>query len=74
LREIISEVENLKNNGNYKIAIEARRYKSEAYEANIRRRIRRLIYYRRYKNNKSGSNEVDNKSDIKSKSKAVARL
>jgi hypothetical protein len=74
LREIISEVENPKNNGNYKIAIEARRYKSEAYEANIRRRIRRLIYYKRYKNNKSGSNGVDNKSDIKSRSKAVTKL
>ena len=74
MREIISEVENPKNNRNYKIAIKAGRRKSKAYKANIRRRIRRSIYYKRYKNNKLRSNGVGNKSDIKSKSKAAARL
>jgi hypothetical protein len=74
LREIISEVKNPKNNGNYKIAIEARQYKSEAYKANIKRRIRRLIYYRRHKSSKLRSNKVDNKSNIRSRSKAAARL
>jgi hypothetical protein len=71
---MVSKVENLKNNGNYKIAIEAGRRKSEAYEANIRRRIRRLIYYRRHKSSKLGSDGVDNRSNIKSGSKAAARL
>jgi hypothetical protein len=74
LREIISKVENLKNNRNYEIAIEAGRYKSEAYKANIKRRIRRLIYYRKYKSNKSRFDGVDNKSNIRNKSKAAARL
>jgi hypothetical protein len=71
---MVGEVENLKNNGNYKITMEAGQYKSEAYEANIRRRIRCLIYYRRHKSNKSGSDEVGGKSDIRSRSKAAARL
>jgi hypothetical protein len=70
----VGKVENLKNNRNYKIVIEARRYKSEAYKANIRRRIRRLIYYNKYKSSKLGSDRVDNKSNIKSRSKAAARL
>jgi hypothetical protein len=74
LREIISKVKNPKNNGNYKIAIEARRCKSKAYKVNIRRRIRYSIYYRRYKSNKLGFNKVDNKSNIRSRSKAAARL
>jgi hypothetical protein len=71
---MVGKVENPKNNGNYKTAIEARRHKSKAYKANIRRRIRRLICYRRHKNSKSGSDEVGNRNDIKSRSKAVARL
>jgi hypothetical protein len=74
LREIISKVENPKNNGNYKVAIKAGRCKSEAYKANIRRRIRRLIYYRRHKSSKSGFNRVGGRSDIRSRSKVVARL
>jgi hypothetical protein len=74
LKEIIGEVKNPKNNGNYKIAIETRQYKSEAYKANIKRRIRRLIYYRRHKSSKLRSNKVDNKSNIRSRSKAAARL
>jgi hypothetical protein len=74
LKEIVSEVENPKNNRNYKIAIEAGQYKSEVYKANIRRRIKCLIYYKRHKSNKLRFNRVSNKSDIKSKSKAAARL
>jgi hypothetical protein len=74
LREIVSKVENPENNGNYKTAIEAKQYKSEAYKANIRRRIRRLIYYGRHKSNKSESDGVDSESNIRSRSKAVARL
>jgi hypothetical protein len=74
LREIVDKVENPKNNRNYKVTIEARRYKSKAYKVNIRRRIRRLIYYRRHKSNKLGSNGVDSKSNIKSRFKAAARL
>jgi hypothetical protein len=74
LREIIGKVKNPKNNGNYKTATKAGRRKSEAYKANIRRRIRCLIYYKRHKSNKSGSNEVGSRSDIRSKLKAAARL
>jgi hypothetical protein len=70
----VGKVENPENNRNYKIVIEARRRKSEAYKANIRRRIRRLICYRRHKSNKLGSNGVGSRSDIKSRSKAAARL
>jgi hypothetical protein len=70
----VGKAENLKNNKNYKIAIKARQRKSKAYKANIRRIIRRSIYYGRHKSNKSGFNRVDNKSDIRSKSKAVTRL
>ena len=74
MREIVDEVENPKNNGNYKTAIEARRRKSKAYKANIRRRIRRLIYYSRYKSSELGSDGVDSRSNIRSRSKAAARL
>jgi hypothetical protein len=71
---MIGEVENPENNGNYKIAIEAGRCKSKAYEANMRRRIRRLICHGRYKSSESGSDGVGSRSDIKSRSKAAARL
>jgi hypothetical protein len=74
LREIIGEVKNPKNNENYEIAIEAGRCKSEAYKANIRRRIRRLTCYGRYKSSESGSDGVGGRSNIKSRSKVVARL
>jgi hypothetical protein len=74
LREIVGKVKNLKNNGNYKIAIEAGQHKSEAYKANIRRRIRRLIYYGRHKNSELGSDGVGSGSNIRSRSKAAARL
>jgi hypothetical protein len=74
LREIVGEVENLKNNGNYKIVIEARQYKSKAYKANIRRRIRHSTYYKRYKNSESEFNGINNRSNIKSRFKAAARL
>jgi hypothetical protein len=74
LREIVGEVKNLKNNGNYKTAIEAGQYKSKAYKANIRRRIRYSTYYKRHKSSKLGSDEVGNRSDIRSRSKAMARL
>jgi hypothetical protein len=70
----VGKVKNPKNNGNYKIAIKAGRCKSKAYKANIRKRIRCLIYYKRYKSSKSGSDGVDNRSNIKSRSKAAARL
>jgi len=71
---MVGKAENPKNNGNYKIATEAGRYKSEAYKANMRRRIRRLICYRRHESSESGSDEVGGESDIKSRSKATARL
>jgi hypothetical protein len=74
LREIVGKAENPKSNRNYKIVIKAGRRKSEAYKANIRRRIRRLICYKRHKSSKSGSDKVGSRSDIKSKSKAAARL
>jgi hypothetical protein len=74
LREIVGEVENPENNRNYKIAIEAGQRKSKAYKANIRRRMRCLICYRRYKSSELGSNGVDSRSDIRSRSKAAARL
>jgi hypothetical protein len=46
LKEIkINEAKNPENNGNYKIVIKARQYKSEAYKANIRRRIRCYDFY-----------------------------
>ena len=69
----MGEVENLENNRNYEIAIKAGRRKSEAYKANMRR-MRRLICYRRHESSKSGSNGVGSRSDIKSGSKAAARL
>jgi hypothetical protein len=71
---MVGKVENPENNGNYEIAIEAGQRKSEAYEANIRRRIRRLTCHRRHKSSESGSNGIGGKSDIKSGSKAAARL
>ena len=74
MREIIGEAENPKNNGNYEIVIEARRRESKAYKANIRRRMRRLIYYRRHKSSELGFNGVSSESDIRSKSKVAARL
>jgi hypothetical protein len=70
----VGKVENPKNNRNYKIVIKAGQYKSKAYKANIRRRIRRLICYRRHKSNKLGFNKVDSRSNIKSRSKMAARL
>jgi hypothetical protein len=70
----VGEAENPKNNGNCETAIEARRYKSKAYKANIRRRIRRLTYYKRHKSSKSGSDGVGSGSNIRSGSKAAARL
>jgi hypothetical protein len=71
---MVGKVENPKNNRNYKIVIKAGQYKSKAYKANIRRRIRRLICYRRHKSNKLGFNKVDSRSNIKSRSKMAARL
>jgi hypothetical protein len=71
---MVGKAENPKNNGNYKIAIEAGRRKSEAYKANIRRRIRRSICYRRHKSSESGSDGVGGRSNIKSRSKVIARL
>jgi hypothetical protein len=71
---MVGKVENPENNGNYEIVIEARRRKSEAYEANTRRRIRRLICHRRHESSELGSNRVGGRSDIRSRSKTAARL
>jgi hypothetical protein len=70
----VGEVENPKNNGNYKTAIKARQYKSEAYKANTRRRIRRSTCHGRHKSSESGSDGIGSRSNIRSKSKAAARL
>jgi transcriptional regulator NrdR family protein len=70
----VGKAENPENNRNYEIVIEARQYKSKAYKANIRRRIRCLTCYRRYKNSELGFDKVGNRSNIKSRSKAAARL
>jgi hypothetical protein len=73
LREIVDKVENPKNNGNYEIAMEAGRRKSEAYKANTRR-MRRSTYYGKHKSSESGSDGVGNRSNIKSRFKTAARL
>jgi hypothetical protein len=70
----VGKVENLENNGNYEIATEAGRRKSEAYKANIRRRMRCLICHGRHESSKSGSDEIGSGSNIRNGFKAAARL
>jgi hypothetical protein len=56
------------------MAIEDGWQEPKAYKANIIRIIRHLIYPKKRKSIKLGSNTIDNKSDIRSKSKAAAGL
>jgi hypothetical protein len=68
-------VKDPKNHGNYnRTAIEDRRREPKAYKANIIRIIRHLICSKKRRSTKLGSNAVDNRSDIRSGSKAAARL
>ena len=48
--------------------------RAEAYKANTTGVIRYLDYLRKHRNNKSRTNNINNKSDIKSRSKAITRL
>ena len=71
----LGNTKDLKNHGNYnRTAIEDRWREPKAYKANIIRIIRHLIYSKKYKSIKSGFNTINNRSDIKSRSKVVAGL
>ena len=56
------------------MAIKDGRREPEAYKANIIRIIRHLICPKKRRSTKLGSNIINNRSDIKSGSKAAARL
>ena len=75
MRINLSNVKDSKNHGNYnRTAIKDGRREPKAYKANIIRIIRHLIYSKKYRSIKSGSNTVNSGSDIKSGSKAAAGL
>jgi hypothetical protein len=71
----LGDIKDPKNHGNYnRMAIKDRRREPKAYKANIIRIIRYLICPKKRGSTKSGSNTIDNRSDIRSGSKAAARL
>ena len=75
MRTNLGNAKDLKNHGNYnRIAIEDGRREPKAYKANIIRIIRHLICPKKRGSTKLGFNIIDNRSDIRSKSKAAARL
>jgi hypothetical protein len=75
VRTKLSDVKDLKNHGNYnKIAIKDGQREPEAYKANTIRIIRHLICSKKRRSTKLGSNTINNRSDIRSGSKAVAGL
>ena len=75
MRTNLSDAKDPKNHGNYnRTAIEDGQREPEAYKANIIRIIRHLIYPKKCRSTKLGSNTVDSESDIRSKSKAAAGL
>jgi hypothetical protein len=75
MRINLSNIKDLKNHRNYnRTAIEDRWQEPEAYRANIIRIIRHLIHPKKRGSTKLGFNIINNRSDIRSKSKAAARL
>ena len=75
MRINLSNAKDLKNHGNYnRTAIEDGWREPEAYKANTIRIIRHLICPKKRRSTKLGFNIINNRSDIKSKSKAAARL
>jgi hypothetical protein len=71
----LSNTKDLKNHRNYnRTAIEDGWREPKAYKANIIRIIRHLICPEKRGSTKLGFNIIDNGSDIRSKSKAAARL
>ena len=71
----LSDIKDLKNHRNYNgIAIKDGRQEPKVYKTNIIRIIRHLIYFEKYKSIKLRSNIINNKSDIRSRFKAAARL
>ena len=75
MRINLSNIKDLKNHRNYnRIAIEDGRREPKAYKANIIRIIRHLICPKKRRSTKLGSNIINNRSDIKSGSKAATGL
>ena len=75
MRINLGNIKDLKNYGNYnRIAIEDRRREPKAYKANIMRIIRYLIYLKKRRSTKLGSNVINGGSDIRSRSKVAAGL
>jgi hypothetical protein len=75
VRTNLGYIKDPKNHKNYnRIAIKDKRREPKAYKANTIRIIRHLIYPKKRKSTKLGSNIIDSKSNIKSGFKAVARL
>ena len=71
----LGNIKDPKNHGNYNgIAIEDGRREPKAYKANTIRIIRHLICPKKHRSTKSGSNTMDNRSNIRSRSKAAAGL
>jgi hypothetical protein len=71
----LGNIKDPKNHGNYnRMAIEDRWREPKAYKANIIRIIRHLICPKKRRSTKLRSNTIDNRSDIRSKSEAVAGL
>jgi hypothetical protein len=71
----LSNIKDLKNHRNYnRTAIEDGWREPEAYKANTIRIIRHLICPEKRGSTELGFNIIDNGSDIRSKSKAAARL
>ena len=75
MRTNLGNIRDPKNHRNYnRMAIEDGWREPKAYKANIIRIIRHLIYPKKYKSTKLGSNTINNKSNIRSRSKAAAGL
>jgi hypothetical protein len=71
----LGNIKDPKNHGNYnRMAIEDRWREPKAYKANIIRIMRYLICPKKRRSTKLRSNTIDNRSDIRSKSEAVAGL
>ena len=71
----LGDIKDPKNHGNYnRTAIKDGRREPKAYKANIIRIIRHPICPKKRRSTKSGSNTIDNKSDIRSRFKATAGL
>jgi ribosomal protein L34 len=75
VRTNLGDAKDSKNHRNYnRMAIKDGRREPKAYKANIIRIIRHLIYFKKRRSTKLGSNIINSRSDIKSRFKAVAGL